>query len=173
MIDEKRSKSNNDQQKSFKKLNTDAKLSIKKRMILRRVIDLRFVDNSDSDSAVLDDEKKIIYAVIIVETSRKRRSLRANIKITFRKVVFEYFINVKITRAKELRNQRLNNSEQDFITRVKRNDEIAIKYVWARLKKREKWKKWTKKERNKTLNEKKKKILKRKMTQEVFDNNTS
>jgi hypothetical protein len=129
MIDEKRSKSNNDQQKSFKKLNTDAKLSIKKRMILRRVIDLRFVDNSDSDSAVLDDEKKIIYAVIIVETSRKRRSLRANIKITFRKVVFEYFINVKITRAKELRNQRLNNSEQDFITRVKRNDEIAIKYV--------------------------------------------
>jgi hypothetical protein len=67
----------------------------------------------------------------------------------------------------------LNDFEQDFITRAKRNDEIAIKYVWARLKKRKKWKKWTEKERNKTLNEKKKKILKKRMTQEVFDNNTS
>jgi pyruvate/2-oxoglutarate/acetoin dehydrogenase E1 component len=129
MTDEKRFKSNNDQQKSFKKLNTDAKLSIEKKMTLRRVIDLRSVDNSDLDSVVLDDEKKIIYAVIIVETSRKRRSLRANIKITSRKAVSEYSINVKITRAKELRNQRLNDSEQDFITRAKRNDEIAIRYV--------------------------------------------
>jgi hypothetical protein len=129
MIDEKRSKSNNDQQKSFKKLNTDAKFSIKKRMTLRRAIDLRSVDNSDSDSAVLDDEKKIIYAVIIVETSRKKRSLRANIKITSRKAVSEYSINVKITRARKLRNQRLNDFEQDSITRAKRNDEIAIRYV--------------------------------------------
>jgi hypothetical protein len=129
MTDEKRSKSNNDQQKSFKKLNTDAKLNIKEKMTLRRAIDLRFVDNSDFDSAVLDDEKKIIYAVIIVETSRKKRFLRANIKIISRKAVSEYSINVKITRAKELRNQRLNDFEQDFITRAKRNDEIAIKYV--------------------------------------------
>jgi pyruvate/2-oxoglutarate/acetoin dehydrogenase E1 component len=129
MIDEKRFKSNNDQQKSFKKLNTNAKLSIEERMILRRVIDLRFVDNSDSDSIILDDKKKIIYAVIIVETSRKKRSLRANIKITFRKAVSEYSINVKITRARKFRNQRLNDSEQDFIIRAKRNDEIAIRYV--------------------------------------------
>jgi hypothetical protein len=67
----------------------------------------------------------------------------------------------------------LNDSEQDFITRAKRNDEIAIRYVWTRLKKREKWKKWTEKKKNKTLNEEKKKILKRRMTQEVSDNNTS
>jgi hypothetical protein len=130
MIDEKRSKSNNDQQKSFKKMNTNAKLSIKKKMTLRRVIDLRSVDNSNSDSIILDDEKKIIYAVIIAETSRKeRRSLRENINVILRKAVFEYFINVKTTRARKLRNQRLNDFEQDFITRAKRNDEIAIKYA--------------------------------------------
>jgi pyruvate/2-oxoglutarate/acetoin dehydrogenase E1 component len=129
MIDEKRSKSNNDQQKSFKKMNTNAKLSIKKRMTLRRVIDLRSVDNSDFDSIILNDEKKSIYAVIIVETFRKERSLRSNITITFRKVVFEYFINVKTARARELRNQRLNDLEQNSITRAKRNDEIAIRYV--------------------------------------------
>jgi hypothetical protein len=130
MIDEKRSKLNNDQQKSFKKMNTNAKLSIEKRMILRRVVDLRFVDNFNSDSAILDDERKIIYAVIIVETSRKKkRSLRENINVTLRKAVFEYFINVKTTRARKLRNQRLNDFEQNFITRAKRNDEIAIKYV--------------------------------------------
>jgi hypothetical protein len=129
MIDEKRFKSNNDQQKSFKKMNTNAKFSIKEKITLRRVIDLRFIDNFNSDSIVLNDEKKIIYAVIIVETSRKKRSLRANIKITFRKAVSEYSINVKITRARKLRNQRLNDFEQDFITRAKRNDEIAIKYI--------------------------------------------
>jgi hypothetical protein len=98
-------------------------------MTLRRAIDLRFVDKSDLDSAILDDEKKSIYAAIIVETSRKKRSLRSNITITFRKVVFEYFINVKTARARKLRNQRLNDLEQDSITRVKRNDEIAIRYV--------------------------------------------
>jgi pyruvate/2-oxoglutarate/acetoin dehydrogenase E1 component len=130
MIDEKRLKLNNDQQKSFKKMNTNAKLNIEKRMTLRRVIDLRSVDNFDSDSIILDDEKKIIYAVIIVETSRKKkRSLRENINVIFRKIVFEYFINVKTTRAKKLRNQSLNDLEQDFITRAKRNDEIAIRYV--------------------------------------------
>jgi hypothetical protein len=58
MTDEKRFRLNNDQQKSFKKMNTNAKLSIKKRMTLRRVIDLRSVDNFDSDSTILDDEKK-------------------------------------------------------------------------------------------------------------------
>jgi hypothetical protein len=119
MIDEKRFKSNNDQQKSFKKMNTNAKLNIKKRMTLRRVIDLRFVDNSDFDSIIVNDEKKIIYVVIIVETSRKKkRALRENINVIFRKAVFEYFINVKTTRARKLRNQRLNDLEQDFITRA-------------------------------------------------------
>jgi hypothetical protein len=99
-------------------------------MTLRRIIDLSFVDNFNSNSIILNDERKIIYVVIIVETSRKeKRSLRENINVIFRKVVFEYFINVKTTRARKLRNQRLNNLEQDFITRAKRNDEIAIKYV--------------------------------------------
>jgi hypothetical protein len=111
MIDEKRFKSNNDQQKSFKKMNTNAKLSIKKRMTLRRAINLRFVDNFDLDSVILNDEKKSIYAVIIVETFHKERFLRSNITITLRKIVFEYFINVKTARAKKLRNQRLNDFE--------------------------------------------------------------
>jgi hypothetical protein len=53
MIDEKRFKSNNDQQKSFKKMNMNAKFSIKKKMTLRRVIDLRFVDNFDFNSIIL------------------------------------------------------------------------------------------------------------------------
>ncbi len=108
-------------------MNTYAKLNIQKRMTLRRVVDLRFIDNSDSDSIIVNDEKK--HAVIIVEISRKRRSLRENIKITSRKAVSEYSINVKTTRAKKLRIQRLNDSEQDFITHAKRNNEIAIKYV--------------------------------------------
>jgi hypothetical protein len=77
MIDEKRFKSNNDQQKSFKKMNMNAKLSIKKRMTLRRIIDLRFVDNSDFDSIILDNERKIIYVVIIVEISRKKKIIFA------------------------------------------------------------------------------------------------
>ncbi len=173
MINEKRSRSNNDQQKSFKKMNIDAKLSIEERMTLRRVIDLRFVDNFDFDSAILDDEKKSIYAAIIVETFRKERSLRSNITIILRKVVSEYFINVKTARARKLRNQRLNDLEQDSITRAKRNDEIAIKYVWTNLKKKKTWKKWSKKKKNKTLNEEKKRMLKRRMTQEVSDNNVS
>jgi hypothetical protein len=111
-------------------MNTNAKLNIKKRMTLRRVIDLRFVDNFDFDSIILNNERKIIYAVVIVETSRKEeRCLRENINVIFRKTVFEYFINVKTTRARKFQNQRLNDFEQDFITRAKRNDEISIKYV--------------------------------------------
>jgi hypothetical protein len=67
----------------------------------------------------------------------------------------------------------LNDLEQDSITRAKRNDEIAIKYVWTNLKKKKTWKKWSKKKKNKTLNEEKKRMLKRRMTQEVSDNNVS
>jgi hypothetical protein len=75
-------------------------------------------------------KKKIIYVVIIVETFRKeKRPLRENINVILRKIVFEYFINVKTTRAKKFRNQRLIDFEQDFITHAKRNDEIAIRYV--------------------------------------------
>ncbi len=58
MIDEKRSESNNDQLTFLKRTNMK-NLNIKKRMILRRVIDLRFVNISDSDSS-LNDEKKIV-----------------------------------------------------------------------------------------------------------------
>jgi hypothetical protein len=125
MIDEKRFKSNNDQLTFSKKANMK-NLSIKKRMTLRRAVDLRFVDTSDSDSS-LNDEKKSFYAVIIAETSRKNRSLREVINVTSRKAAFEYFINAKIARARELRNQRLQDSEQDSITRVKRNGDIAIR----------------------------------------------
>jgi hypothetical protein len=67
----------------------------------------------------------------------------------------------------------LNDLEQNSITRAKRNDEIAIRYVWTNLKKKKTWKKWSKKKKNKALNEEKKKVLKRKMTQKVFDNNVS
>ncbi len=97
-------------------------------MILRCVVDLRFVDIFDSDSS-LNDEKKSFYVVIIVETSRKIRFLREIIDVTFRKTAFEYLINAKIARARKFRNQRLQNSEQDFITHVKRNDNIAIRYA--------------------------------------------
>jgi hypothetical protein len=67
----------------------------------------------------------------------------------------------------------LNDLEQNSITRAKRNDEIAIRYVWTNLKKKKTWKKWSEKKRNKALNEEKKRVLKRRMTQEVFDNNVS
>jgi hypothetical protein len=127
MIDEKRSRSDNDQLTFSKKANMK-NLSIKERMTLRRAVDLRFVDISDSDSS-LNDEMKSSYAVIIAETLRKDRSLREVINVTSRKVAFEYFINAKIARARKLRNQRLQNLDQDSITRVKRNDDIAIRYA--------------------------------------------
>ncbi len=127
-------------------MSINAKLNIKKKMSLRFVVDLRFINNFDSDLIILDNEKKAIYAVIIVETSRKQRwSLRENINVILRKIVFEYFIKIKTTKVIKFRNQRLNNLEQDFITRVKRNEELAIKYILTNLKTRETWKKWSKK----------------------------
>jgi hypothetical protein len=54
-------------------MSINAKLNIKKKMSLRFVVDLRFINNFDSDLIILDNEKKAIYAVIIVETSRKQR----------------------------------------------------------------------------------------------------
>ncbi len=55
-------------------MNTNAKFNIKEKMILLRVIDLRFINNSDFDSIILNDEKKIIYVVIIVETFHKKKA---------------------------------------------------------------------------------------------------
>jgi hypothetical protein len=76
-------------------------------MTLHRVINLRFVDNFNLDSIILNDERKIIYVVIIVETSRKeKRSLREIINVIFRKIVFK---TLSMSKQREQKSFEINN----------------------------------------------------------------